>query len=197
LTDSLGFEVRFACARLSPNDRRAQHALRFPSSDPTDPNNGLLLEVRPQDGAPWVGFFEGIDPAYELTGCFGWPDPNRVFVMSNGEGYVVNANRPEDWLRLELGPIRGVRRIPAKPYVVVWDFQDLAVYGAVGLLWCLERLSIDDLEITAVTSESVLGRALEPGANRMVEFSVDIRTGRVTGGWGCPLLRIGGADKPI
>jgi hypothetical protein len=114
-----------------------------------------------------------------------------VFVVSNGQGYVVSARRPEDWLRLETLPIRGVRRIPAKPYVLMWDFQNLDLYGPAGLVWSLEDLSTDDLEITGVTSETITGRAKDPLKERMVDFAVDVGTGRVSGGWGKPTLHVG------
>jgi hypothetical protein len=189
--DSLGFAVSYDCVTLPSGDRVTQPVRRYSSSGSTRHDAGLLVEVRPHAGASWAGFFEAFDPAYELTGCFGWPDPARLLVSSNGEGYVVNVFNPDLWERIDLLPIRGVRRIPGLELVSMWDFQDLALFGANGLIWRLERLSVDQLEITRVTSEAIFGRALDPTKNRMTDFTVDVSSGSVAGGWGGPALRFG------
>ena len=61
------------------------------------------------------------------------------------------------------------------------DAQDLIAYSKNGLIWTIDHLALDDLQITLVSREAIKGFARDPASGK-VPFSVDPVTGRLEGG---------------
>jgi len=94
-------------------------------------------------------------------------------------------DRPDDWTPLPFLPILGLGRVPDRPIVIFWGFQDLAAYGPDGMLWCLDHLSTDDLAIERIESDGIHGTLWDPSAREGEEdraaFRIDPWTGRLDG----------------
>lgn len=159
----------------------AGRIVRIPQS-PEDVES-ILLRVKPEDGEPWVGAFaKGFVTSDLVSGVYAWPDGKSVGVISAGYGYVVRANDPKNWVRLQPMPIIDVRVVPEHGAIVLTDFTNMYAYNAEKNLWKSERLSWDGVTVTQVATNHIFGLAWDAMENKEVEFAVDIRTGEHTGG---------------
>ncbi len=148
-------------------------------------------------GTEWERSWRGFGSGYLLTGAYAAPSGTHVFAISQGQGFYVAVDRPDELERLPAGPLRGIQRVPERAIVVFWGFQDLVAYGPAGMLWWLQRLSEDDLEIHRVEEGGIYGTAWDAGAGAGEDrrpFRVDPPTGKVDGGWLRPTL-VGGAHR--
>ena len=141
---------------------------------------GLLVRIVPDAGQPWIGLFAGGELG--LDKVLSTPDENRVCVVSEGTGYMVHADTPTRWERVQCSPILGIRPIPERQLLVFADFCGLVAYGREGVAWAIRRLVWDDLKITEVTPEIIKGCGYDPPQDRQVEFVVETETGLATSG---------------
>lgn len=154
----------------------------YPGASPTGGRDGILLEVQPAHGKPWIGVFapSGISPK-EVSGIFTTPDPHRVCVVTAGIGYLVSTDDPRIWEDVEVAPIRDVRPVPSHRILVFADFTDLVAYGDSGLKWRTNRLAWDDLTITEITDVAIRGEYWDPSIETTRGFSVNLETGASEG----------------
>lgn len=183
--NDLGFAMAYTC-RILPEMPKTQTAVLQFFDEPDPSRLGLLVEVKPSTSPSWIGSFQPCHEDYPLTGVYACPSPEQVCIVNQGAGYLVNVNQPSNWERIHVIPILGVQRVPDRPILLFWDFQDLAAYGPEGLLWRIERLSNDGLTITEVTASAITGISCRP-LNRTpyeeeVPFRIDPLTGKTEGG---------------
>lgn len=176
----LGFAAAYTCRIISESP--GSETIRMVSGRSSSTGESLFVEVRPQDGAPWIGRFQC--GAYPFTGLFACPNEDYLCVVAGGFGYWVDVAHPGRYETLRVKPVRGVERVPGLRILVCWDFQDLAAYGVEGVQWWIEHLSEDDLEITAVDGDKIVGSAWNPIDDTRPIVCVDPHTGRATGGYG-------------
>jgi hypothetical protein len=138
-------------------------------------SGGLLVRIVPDAGQPWIGMFagegEGVDKVLST------PDEHRVCVVSEGAGYMVCADAPTRWERVQCGPILDVRPIPERQLLVFADFCRLVAYGREGVAWTVKQFHGDDLRITHVSPEHIKGLAYDVTRGRVVEFVLETQTG--------------------
>lgn len=159
----------------------AEIPVRIP--DAGEPVESLLVKISSPGAAAWVGSFaRGFDTNDLVTGVYGWPDGISVGVVSAGYGYVVRANDPKSWARLQPMPITDVRVMPEHKLVMVADFTHIFAYGSAKSIWKSERLSWDGITITKVATNHIFGIAWDASEDKEVEFALDVRTGEHTGG---------------
>jgi hypothetical protein len=154
----------------------------YPGASREGGRDGILLEVSPEPGEPWVGIFAfgGFAPK-GVSGLFTTPHRYRLCVVTRGEGYLVSASDPTSWEHVEAVPILDVRPVRARGILVCADYTRLVAYGEGGLEWRTGRLVSDDLRITEVTDTFIKGEGEvfgRPGET----FFVDLTTGRHEGG---------------
>jgi hypothetical protein len=139
---------------------------------------GPILGVRPANGDPWVGVFEGggygVPPAASEQ-VVGWPDEDSFCVVKTGSGVLVRADNPRVDSEIDVFPICDVLPIPDHALVVFADFTNLTAYGRDGLVWRSGRLVMDELKILGFES----GRLMVSGymADTYPELFVDVATG--------------------
>src|SRR4051794_11982997 len=65
----------------------------------TGGRDGVLVKILPQAGQAWLGTFgfSRVAPT-EVSGVFTMPDPEQMCVVAKGQGYLVSANLPTNWL---------------------------------------------------------------------------------------------------
>ncbi len=193
ILQDLGFEHHYKCKVLPEIPKTGLNPIRFFGQGGDSSQPALIVEFQPDGGAPWIGNFEPLDPDYPLTGIYACPSPHQVCIVAQGEGYLVRVNAPSEWERLPVAPTLGIERVPDRPILFAWDFQDLLAYGPGGLIWWVERLSLDGIRILEVTSEVIRGVSIgplnEPPYEQELPFCIAPETGDVEGGWGNPTLR--------
>ena len=154
--------------------------VHFPRTD--KPNgSGLWLKVKARSGKTWIGVFSrgyNVPPAFSRV--LGSPLPDRVCVIADGNGYIVDVENPEVWEQIPVMPVLGVRPAVEANLLIFADFTRLAAYGQTGLVWKSQTLCWDDLKISGVTSNTIEGTGYDP-TNRAapeMRFVVELRTGR-------------------
>lgn len=141
---------------------------------------GVVLRFHPQQGPPWVGNFR---PG--MTHCtVVLPHPNGadLFVVAGGQPYVVNpdngaAHASRGVVVSALWPIEG-----SPDLLVERQGQEFFRLGRDGVAWHTRRLSWDGFEDVHVGANRVWGQAWSPANQAWHPFSVDLDTGRATGG---------------
>ncbi len=155
----------------------------YPGGSTEGGRDGVLVEVRPEQGQPWLGTFAfGRIAPSGPSGIFTMPDPALLCVVAKGQGYLVSASSPKSWERVRVTPIIDVRPILAHEIVVFAEFTRLVAYGRAGIKWQTKRLSWDNLKITEVTDTSINGEFWDIRSEAMAKFVVDLATGIHQGG---------------
>jgi hypothetical protein len=185
--ESLGFALSYRCSVVDPVPDNQAGLRTFRGRGIGPWAGGLTIGIDPAEGLPWVGQFE-YDAALLDKVCAS-PSPKRVIVVARGEGYIVRADRPDDWEYIAVAPVLDVRRVPEREILICADYQNLAAYSKSGLIWTIEHLALDDLEITKVLPAEIQGFLRHEDLGK-VPFSVDPSTGRVEGGSGFAKLLV-------
>lgn len=134
-----------------------------------------VVEVRPRDSDPWVGFFPsgGVGGA---SGTFATPDPSRFCVCVNGAAYTVDVRRPESGATVLRDIVQQVTSTEEPQLLVLAGFTDLAAIDSAGPAWESGRLGMDGLRVVSTSAGIIHIGVL--GDNMTEEFlDVDARTG--------------------
>jgi hypothetical protein len=177
------FAHSYECERLSETPRTAPPHYYFPGASTQGGRDGILVEVRPEHGQPWLGTFAfGQIAPKGVSGIFTTPDPQRLCVVSKGEGYFVSATTPTAWEAIRATPIIHVRSIGAQGIIVFASFTELVAYGSAGMKWRTKRLTWDNLKIVEVTDAFIKGEFWDIRSEATANFVVDLATGTHQGG---------------
>ena len=177
------FAHSYECERLNETPRTAPAHYYFPGASTKGGRDGILVEVRPERGQAWLGTFAfGQVTPKGVSGIFTTPDPQRLCVVSSGEGYLVSANTPTEWEAIRATPILDVRSIRAQGIIVFADYTTLVAYGQTGMKWKTKRLTWDSLKITEVTDAFIKGEFWDIRSEATASFVVDLATGTHQGG---------------
>jgi hypothetical protein len=162
--------------------------LAFPGALPVDPGRelaaGPILEIRPDDGGPWIAVFDGGDyesPPAAPTHVLGWPDERSVCVVDRGWGCVVRADDPDVTFEIDCYPICDVLVAPDHGLVVFADFTDVVAYGRDGVMWRCPDVVTDELRIVALDGDALHVSGFDAASypeEPYPEIAVDVRTGR-------------------
>jgi hypothetical protein len=159
----------------------SERVVRIPASP--EPVDSVYVRIEPQGGEPWIGAFaRGFQSDDLVSGVYSWPDHKSVAVVSAGYGYVVKANDPTSWVRLQPMPVTDVRLMPEQKVIVFTDFTHMFAYNAEKNVWKSDRLSWDGITVTQVATNHIFGMAWDAMQDKEVEFVIDVRTGEHTGG---------------
>jgi hypothetical protein len=189
--DPLGFSLSYGARVVEHSGTGVRPDREFPDSgevqQPRQRGPWLHVRVEPHGGLAWTGAFELDAPGYYLTGLYGLPSGEDLLVVAAGAGYVVPVRNPAEWHRPPIAPVIGVRRVEDSPLAVLWDFQDLAVYGPEGPLWHRLNFATDDLDVTHAPDGVIEGTRWRGGWGGMHHrdhrlFRLDAATGRVLDG---------------
>ncbi len=155
----------------------------YPGASTQGGRDGLLVEVSPEQGTPWLGTFAfGRDIANGATGIFATPNPRCICVVSKGAGYLVDVAYPGSWEIVHATPIIDIRTLPIQEMIVFADHTTLVAYGSSGIKWRTKRLTWDDLKIVEVTDTFIKGEYWDIRTEEKSSFIVDLATGTHQGG---------------
>jgi len=178
------FPHLYVCEQLSesPASARLPHYY-YPGASTEGGRDGILAEVRPENGEPWLGTFAfGQIAPKGASGIFTTPSPHRFCVVAKGQGYLVGAKVPTEWEAVRATPIIDVRPIPAQGIIVFAEFTRLVAYGESGIKWRTKSLTWDNLKITEVTDTFIKGEFWDIRSEATGSFTVDLATGNHQGG---------------
>ena len=174
------FPSRFAFTVLDDLQRHGDlPRYYYPGANRQGGRDGLLVEIRPDHTARWVGVFGFGDVSTRtVTGVYSMPDPDRICVVARGQGYVVRAAAPELWELVPAVPVTDVVPIPARSLLVFATFTILLAYGDNGVRWRSQRMSSDGLQIRHVSETTIDGSGVDAASGSDTHFSLDLATGR-------------------
>jgi hypothetical protein len=177
------FAHSYECAQLTELPSRAMPHFYYPGASTQGGKDGVLAEIHPENGEPWLGTFAfGLFAPKRPSGIFTTPNPDRLCVVAKGEGYLVSANAPSAWETVRATPIIDVRPVRAQGIIVFASLTDLVAYGPTGIKWRTKRLAWDNLQISEVTDSAIKGEFWDLRSEAMESFTVDLATGAHQGG---------------
>jgi hypothetical protein len=143
----------------------------------------LLLRVRPATGGEFLatcarGF---ADPRMPI-GVFACPNPHELCAVAGGYAYVIDTAAPENSTHIPLRPVVELRPIADLGLLIFVGFQSIAAWCRDGLQWQSGRLSWEGIRLTDVRENELRGFGWDLQTDKEVEFSLDLRTGKHTGG---------------
>jgi hypothetical protein len=145
----------------------------------------LLVEVHPVKGGSFLATCAlGFSDLKMPTGVFACPNPRELCAVAGGYAYVIDTAVPEKSAQIPLKPVVEVVELVERGLLVFVGLHAIAAWGADGLEWQTERLSWEGVSVSGVgQGEDVLrGFGWNMKTDQEVEFSVDLRTGKHSGG---------------
>jgi len=177
------FPHAYECELLTETPGISPPHYYFPGATTRGGRDGVLVEVRPERGLAWLGTFAfGQVTPRGVVGVFATPDPQRLCVVSNGEGYLVSVMAPTEWEAVRATPIIDVRPVLAQGIIVFADYTTLVAYGQTGMKWKTKRLTWESLRIVEVTDALIRGEFWDIRSEGTTSFVVDLVTGMHEGG---------------
>lgn len=145
--------------------------------------SGAYVRVIPQRGPAWRAFFAlGFDSNQVVSALASSPDPDSFCVVVGGYAYVVKANDPAQWFRVEERPVVDFRSLPAQHILLFTGFTTMTAVGSAGVAWTTERLSWEGISIAEINGNKMRGVGWDALADKEVPFEVDLKTGKHSGG---------------
>jgi hypothetical protein len=147
-------------------------------SEPMVWRDPVQLDVRPVDGAHWLGIFQAQLLSPRGASCaVALPDRESIAVLSHGAAYRVWAGDPVRWDELSPGGVMQPVVVGALDLVLFVEHTTILAYGSHGLAWKSEPLVWDDLEAVAVDGNYLRATGFDAPRNEIVPITVDLRTG--------------------
>jgi hypothetical protein len=175
------YEVRVleAAPPVHPVEKLYHYPVEMEEGD----RSGAYVRVVPQGGPAWVGFFAlGFDSDQVVSEVCSSPDPDSFCTVVGGYAYVVKADDPAQWFRVEQRPVVDLRVLSQYGLLLFAGFTTITAVGSAGIAWTTERLSWEGLMIIYIKGDRLLGRGWDALADKEVPFEVDLKTGKHMGG---------------
>ncbi len=179
------YEVRVleAAPPVHPIEKMYHYPVELEEGD----RSGVYLRVVPQSdpmtGPAWTGFFAlGFDSDQVVSEICSTPDPDSFCTVVGGYAYMVKADNPAQWTRVEQRPVVDLRVLSQQGLLLFAGFTTITAVGSSGIAWTTERLSWEGLTITDIKGDKLLGHGWDALADKEVPFEVDLKTGKHTGG---------------
>lgn len=173
-----------------PHEYELQSAIDFPPGGgkihyfPDDHSginrDGTLIEVKPNGRKPWIGMFAfGTAPLIGFSGVLSCPDRNHFCVVSKGNGFVVNANAPGEFIVIPNEPVLDVRVVFSHGLILFSSFTSVVAIGLSGIAWVVDDVVTDELKILGIKDEYVICTGWNAPENLDVEVKINLRDGSV------------------
>jgi hypothetical protein len=155
----------------------------YPNATKSGGKDGLTVKVVPSNGKVWIGVFAfGEMTRNGLLGIYSMPNPNQFCIVSNGTGYIVSSNNPEEWSEVRSIPITDVRCIETHKIIVFADYTELVAYDEFGIKWKTARLAYDSLKIIHIENDVLKGEFWNIRNEDNQIFEVNLNDGSQIGG---------------
>ncbi|HEX4021969.1 MAG TPA: hypothetical protein VHX63_12560 [Acidobacteriaceae bacterium] len=145
----------------------------------------LQVQVVPKEEAPFLATFAlGFAEPSLPHGIWSCPDPHQICAVAGGYAYIVNVRQPDVWQQVPYRPVTALCVVPTHRLLVFAGFHSLCALGSNGSAWETERLSWEGLRITDVEPDTLSGLGWDLMTDTEVPFTVELQTGRHSGGAG-------------
>lgn len=126
-----------------------------------------------------------------------WSCPNRgqLCAIAGGYAYVVEAERPDQWMQIPYRPVTWVRAVPEQGLLLFASFHALWALGVAGKAWETARLSWEGVRMTGIDGRQLHGFGWDLDSDAEVPFTVDLTTGQHAGGSG-PAVENASRNEP-
>lgn len=175
------YEVKLleAAPPVHPLEKLVHYPVELEEGD----RSGAYVRVAPRQGPAWTGFFAlGFESNQVASALASSPDPDSFCVVVGGYAYVVKANDPAQWFRVEQSPVVDFRPLPAQNILLFTGFTTMTAVGSAGIAWTSGRLSWEGISITRISGDKLHGMGWDALADKEVPFEVDLQTGKHSGG---------------
>jgi hypothetical protein len=145
----------------------------------------LEVLVRPESGVPFLATFAlGFADPVAPSGLWSCPGADDLCAVSGGYAYIVNTRAPERFSRLDFRPVLHIEPLLAHNLLLFAGSYALLAWGPSGLAWKTARLSSEGLRIASIEGNELRGFGWDLMADRDIPFTVDLPTGKHSGGVG-------------
>jgi hypothetical protein len=142
-----------------------------------------LLSVRPASGGSFLATCAlGFRAPTALSGIWSCPRPDDLLAIAGGYAYLADTLAPESPLHLPLRPVTQVLPAPEANLLLLAGFHTIAAIGVAGLLWETARLTWEGLTLGGIRDNQLHGLGWDMRTDCELPFTVDLSTGRHTGG---------------
>ena len=156
---------------------------RIPGEEDTLARGALLLEVKPATGGAFLATCAlGFRSPNALTGVWSCPRPDDLLAVAGGYAYLADTLAPERPLHLPLRPVSQVLPSPEAGLLLIAGFHAIAAIGPTGLIWQTARLTWEGLSLGGIRDGELHGLGWDMRTDREIPFTVDLATGKHTGG---------------
>jgi hypothetical protein len=143
----------------------------------------LLVEVHPASGGSFLATCAlGFSDPKMPTGVYACPNPRELCAVAGGYAYVVDTTAPEKSAQVPLKPVVEVMELVEQGLLVFVGLHAIAAWGVDGMAWQTARLSWEGVRVSGVGEDVLRGFGWNMKTDKEVEFSVDLRTGKQSGG---------------
>lgn len=146
----------------------------------------LILLMRPDVSvAPVLATFAlgFADPSLP-HGIWSCPNPRQLCAVAGGYAYIVDTESPEKWSQIPYRPVIGVHSAVEQDQLIFTGFHKLWALGIDGQAWETGRLSWEGIRVTEIDGSTLHGFGWDLATDSEIAFTVDLATGRHTGGAG-------------
>lgn len=155
-----------------------QKVFYYPGLATNGGKDGIIIKFEPHNGDNWVGMFAfGEFAKNGFSGVFSMPDPNKLCVVSNGTGYIVDVKRPELWEEVKSIPIKNVISVSNQRIILFVDYTDIIAYGENGVKWHVRDISLDGIKIKTINKQFLIGEYYDLSSGSDKPFEIDLLTG--------------------
>lgn len=182
MTTDYVFPAIYEFEHLNELDSVHTRRLFFPGGTSAGGSDGINVHVIPHNGVDWVGTFaSGRLGSNASTGVWTTPNPTKLCIISQGQGYIVDALSPGACEPLPIFPIFAVRSSAKHRLLIFASYTELLAYGVMGVIWRTKRLSWDGLKLTSMTEDQLCGHFWDIRSESEQSFTVDLATGNDNG----------------
>ncbi|MGB8479864.1 MAG: hypothetical protein WCE63_13690 [Acidobacteriaceae bacterium] len=144
----------------------------------------IYFRSRPEAETAMATFALGFAEPSLPHGVWSCPNPRQMCAIAGGYAYLVDVNRPDEWMQIPYRPVTWVDAAPEYKLLLFASFHRLWALGMEGKSWETSRLSWEGLRVTGIVGGQLQGFGWDLATDVEVPFTVDLTTGRHSGGAG-------------
>jgi hypothetical protein len=181
------FPAAYEFERLAELPASRAKRLFYPGATAIGGRDGLNIHIIPHGGEEWIGTFAagGFGPKSVTEVCH-TPNPNKLCVVSEGQGYVLDVRHPKSCDSVPIFPVLALRSSAKHRLLIFANHTELLALGEQGVAWRTARLSWDSLKLTSMTDDELSGVFWDIRSESEQSFKVNLANGTHTGGADVP-----------
>lgn len=181
------FPADFEFERLGELPASRVKRLFYPGATVAGGRDGLNVHVIPHRSEEWIGTFAaGSFGPKTVTEVCNTPNKNKLCVVAEGQGYIVDVERPDCCESVPIFPVLALRSSAKHGLLIFANHTELLAVGDQGLAWRTARLSWDSMKLTSMSEDELCGVFWDIRSESEQSFTVNLQNGTHTGGANVP-----------